>query len=284
MKSKTVLSFAPLILITTLSVYWWFVIVISTTSDKVFSVHFLDVGQGDAIFLETPGGHQVLVDGGRGGKVVSELDSIMPSYDKEIDVVIATHADADHIGGLNAVFDRYFVRYFIDALPEADTRTYTTFQKKVVKEGSSHTRVNSPMRFYFDGVRFSILFPSEVQKNRNDASIILLAEYGGAEVLLTGDASKSVEISLVEKWGDLIANIDVLKAGHHGSKTSSSDLFLELVNPKFVVISAGEGNSHGHPHEEVITAIKRQGSEIYETKDGTVTFTSLGEDFVLKTK
>ena len=189
------------------------------------TVAFLDVGQGDAIYVEAPNGNQILIDGGPDKKVVSELGNIMPFGDKNIDVVLATHPDADHIGGLPYVFDSYKIGSFIDNGAPSDTQTSKTLQKKVEEEKSLQVKASRGMKIILDekdNVVFSVLAPyqdTKSLKDTNEGSIVLELSYGSSTFMFTGDAPQDVENYLVEHDGSYLKS-DVLKVGHHGSRTS----------------------------------------------------------------
>jgi len=243
-------------------------------------VYFLDVGQGDAIFVETPGKRQLLIDGGRNKKVVSLLGRIMPFGDKSIDVVIATHPDADHIGGLPEVFNRYDVSMFMEAGVESDN----TLDDELHQQASSTLARRGQVINFGDGARLIILFPNQDVSNweTNDASIVAKLEYGESSFLFTGDSpirSENIMLNLNKE----ILDVDVFKAGHHGSRTSTSLTFAETVSPEYAIISAGLDNTYGHPHQEVLNILSRVGTKILNTAEsGTIKFETDGKTLHLK--
>ena len=224
-----------LLLITTFSftiTYVWFAVVYPNLAAQPFAVHFLNVGQGDATLITTPRGRTILIDGGRGPAVMEQLGTVLPPYENDIDVVIATHPDADHIGGFIPVLEQYNVRYIIQNNTTAETSVYTILQERIQAEGATVHTMDTPVTFTLDDVVFSLLWPSEENiTNTNASSIVLTAIYKEAEVLLTGDAPRVVEERLVEIFPDLLTDIDVLKAGHHGSRTSTSQTLNRKDNP-----------------------------------------------------
>ena len=254
------------------------------TKQNVLTVAFLNIGQGDSIFIETPNGTQVLIDGGPDKKVLRELNKVMPFYDRSIDMVIATHPDKDHIGGLPDVFKRFHVTTFLEPGVSSDTGTYRALMQSAANEGAHHIVVNRRMSFALDNnVHLQILFPDRDASGleNNMASIVTRLVFGENEFLLTGDSPHAIEKYLVSLFGDALHS-DVLKAGHHGSRTSSSDMFIEYVDPDYAIISAGAHNSYGHPHTEVIDALLSHGATIMETKNGTIIFKSDGKHLRLK--
>lgn len=245
------------------------------------TVSFLDVGQGDAILIEGPTGIEMLIDGGRDREVLRALPRLMGPLDRSIDVVVATHPDADHIGGLPAVLKRYAVRHFYDPGKEGESSIAESLEVSVDAEpGIVEGVLRSGMRIHLGGGAYAdILHPEEnvaQLRETNDASIVMRLVYGETEFMLTGDAPSWAEDRIVNRYGDTLKS-DVLKAGHHGSKTSTGPLFLAAVDPEFVIVSAGKDNSYGHPHEEVVTRVLASGAAILSTFDvGTITFVSDG--------
>ncbi|MCR4330589.1 MAG: MBL fold metallo-hydrolase [Patescibacteria group bacterium] len=233
----------------------------------VLTVAFLDIGQGDAVFIEAPNGNQVLLDGGPNKRVLRELASLMPFYDRSIDVVIASHPDKDHVGGLPAVLARYDVRIAIDPGVEHDTSVYQEFERLVEEEDIERIRARRGQIIWLDqSVYLEILFPDRdpVGWDTNDASIVARLVYGDTSFMLTGDSPQKMEQYLVGLDGEALAS-DVLKLGHHGSKTSTSELFLGFVSPLYAIISAGKNNQYGHPHQEVLELVERFRIPIFAT-------------------
>ncbi len=251
------------------------------------TVSFLDVGQGDAILIEGPTGIEMLIDGGKDRSVLRELPRLMGPLDRSIDIVVATHPDADHIGGLPGVFDRYRVTRFFEPGREGDTSLYESLEVSVDRElGIQKGVLRNGMRIHLGGGAYAdILHPEDnvaQLRETNDASIVMRVVYGDTEFMLTGDASAWVEDRIVARYGGVIAS-DVLKAGHHGSKTSTSPTFLAAVDPSIVVVSAGRDNSYGHPHEDVVARIRESGAMLVSTIEfGTITFVSDGKAVVQK--
>lgn len=259
-------------------VWWW--PVSSTATEPILQVHFLDVGQGDAILVESPSGQQLLVDGGPGPVVLSQLAREMGWLDRSLDVVVASHLDADHIAGLVDVLARYQVRQIVTHEQDIETAVGEAFQRSVANEGAEVVMVRAGQRLDLGaGVVVEVLSPLVHTEGveRNASSFVLQVRYGETEFLLTGDAPKSIEEYLVLTQGENLAS-EVLKVGHHGSRTSTSELFVATVAPQFAVISAGADNRYGHPHVEVTDVLFNQGVETFKTATaGTVSFKSDGE-------
>lgn len=255
--------------------------VLAQEDSGVLTVAFLDVGQGDAIFIEAPNGNQMLIDGGPNASVLRQLSEIMPFHDRAIDIVLATHPDKDHVAGLIDVFERYDVGRYIDPGVSHDSGTYETLLRSVEAEGAPYVHARRGMRIILDaerGVYADVLFPDRDVTNieTNTGSIIMRLVYGESEFMLTGDAPHSIERHVVALDGAKLKS-DVLKAGHHGSRTSSATEFVALVDPDIAVISAGRNNSYGHPHQEVLDTLARFDVEVFSTtEEGTIIFTSDG--------
>ncbi len=254
--------------------------VLAKRNAGTLAISFLDVGQGDSIFIQSPSGVQVLIDGGPDRSVLRELGQIMPWWDRTIDVVIATHPDADHVSGLVDVLERYRVSYMLEPGVQHDTPQAESMLESVANEDAvyMHARRGQVIDLG-DGVRLEILFPDRDVGGleTNTASIVAKLVYGDTSFLLTGDSPDSIERYLVQRDGAALKS-NVLKAGHHGSKTSSSLLFVGFISPEYAVFSRGCDNTYGHPHEEVRTIFERLKIKTLDTcLDGRVTFVSDGE-------
>jgi competence protein ComEC len=211
------------------------------------TVSFLNVGQGDAIFIQSPTGVQMLIDGGPDSSVLRELGNQMPFWDRTIDVVMETHPDKDHIAGLSDVFDRYDVKTFIEPGIQNDTSPTVSLMKAVQAEKPANVLARRGMRLLLGGGAYAdILFPDrDVSKiETNTGSIVMRVVYGDTSFLLNGDSPQVIEKYLVA-LGPNSLDSDVLKAGHHGSKTSSSEAFVKAVSPTYAVFSRGCDNSYG---------------------------------------
>jgi competence protein ComEC len=251
---------------------------------RALTVAFLDVGQGDAIYIESPTGRQVLIDGGANRGVLAELSRVMPPFDRSLDVVIATHPDKDHIGGLPYVLERYRVENILDTGLAGDTDTFAFYAERLRQEAQTGVLYREVRRGDVIGLGagayLRILFPDRDMASTtdaNNASIVAQLVYGETEVLLTGDAPKSVEEYLILLDGGTLSS-DILKASHHGSKTSSAEGFVAAVRPLYAIVSAGCDNSYGHPHQEVIATLTNASSTTLSTcEHGTIVFKSDGK-------
>jgi competence protein ComEC len=251
----------------------------------VLTVAFLDVGQGDAIYIEAPNGNQILIDGGPGTKTLRSLGKVMPFYDRSLDLVVATHPDQDHIGGLPAVLERMNILGVMTGDNPVDTGAYAVFEKIIDAKNIVRVFAHRGEKVILDeGVTLEILFPdrSTAGWETNTGSIVALLAYGEDKFLLTGDSPSSIEHYLVGKDGShLQANI--LKLGHHGSLTSSSREFLSVVDPEYAVVSAGKDNKYGHPSKDVVSLLGELKIPILSTIDkGTIIFETKGSGITVK--
>ena len=289
-------------------------------SSGKLSINFLDVGQGDAALVVFPGGSTMLIDGGgeihigaqpsRAPEAASTVDD--ESEDQEpdfrdsgltigeavvsrflwsrglrrIDYTLATHAHSDHIGGIRDVMENFGVGELIVGHAPPRDREYRRLERSASGHGVAVGTVASGERFELDGVQIDVLWPKpaagpEVTSGNND-SVVLRIVYGSTSFLMAGDLEHPGEESLVQAGVDLHA--DILKVGHHGSKTSSTDAFLDRVQPKYAVISVGERSRFGHPHAEVVQRYLARGIKLYQTgRDGTVTAETDGNTLKVKT-
>lgn len=243
------------------------------------TVTFLNIGQGDAIFIESPSGRQMLVDGGPDQSVLRELSARMHWYDKSIDVVIATHPDADHISGLVDVLQRYKVDYiFQPGIGKSTTQAESMLSSVSKEKGREVLARRGQVIDMGSGVTVEILHPDRdvSSAETNEACIVARVRYGKTSFLLTCDAPSGVEKYLVALDPQSV-KADVLKAGHHGSRTSSSELFVGTVAPTYGVFSRGCENRYGHPHTEVVSVFSKYNVKTLDTCYGRVVFTSDGD-------
>ena len=244
-----------------------------------FEIHFLDVGQGDAIALRTPRGHWVLVDAGpRSTEYDAGERRVVPFFRargvRRLEALVLTHPDADHIGGAPAVLRALRVERVIEPGVEVGKDLYLEVLDQVEGRGADWAAARSGRTLVVDGVSVQFLWPDAAAAARieeaNDASAVALVAYGSFRLLLPGDVSAEVEEALLRQYGpDLRAS--VLKAGHHGSSTSTSAEFLRVVDPELVVISAGRRNRYGHPSPDVVARVTGAGVRVARTDlEGTI--------------
>lgn len=308
-------------------------------SKDLLEVHFLNIGQGDAIYIVAPNKNSMLIDSGpQNEKVISEIQKFKSMFDRRLDVLLATHADADHIGSMKKVIEKFQYQIFAHSGLSSDTKLYADMMRMLDSKDAKKIILTAGMSIVLDeknNIRFDVLFPDfdyqieayqeciKKEKNKfensniknskkaksqkvtkdvcikylstetNLNSVVGKLSHGSTSFMLTGDAPMEVERFIIEKYknhnssGKLLQS-DVLKLGHHGSKTSTSPEFLSSVAPDFAVVSAGKDNRYGHPHKKVLDnldAYKKTSLDpafaelkfksIYRTdQDGTISFYS----------
>lgn len=255
-------------------------------SDSDVSVHFIDVGQGDSIFIKS-GDKTVLIDAGEAEYGYDVVSYLREQNVDHLDYVIATHPHSDHIGGLPAVFDQFEVKNVIapkisdDMIPT--TVTYSRFLQAVSDEGTGLTQAKPGDEYDLDGSVLRILGPvTDTYSSLNDFSVVSELINGSDTFLFMGDAGEDSEADLLN--AGMVPDCDVLKAGHHGSNTSSSQKFLDAVSPEYAVIMCGIDNKYNHPGQYTMKRLAALTQNIYRTDaQGTIVIESDGSDYNIKT-
>lgn len=275
---------------------WLLAVVIFSSSFLVYSefvnkhklkIIFLDVGQGDATLIITPLGRQVLIDAGKYTDISKKIALYMPISDRSIDMFIATHPDIDHIAGFNTLLDEYRVQYFIHSGLLAGAPIYRKIAQKINdKNIMTHAAIAGEKIFIEKDIYLEILSPYKNKKieDPNDYSIVLRLVHKNKAILLMGDASMMVEKDLIQFYGKKI-NSEILKVGHHGSKTSTASRFVKVVAPEYGIISAGCGNTFGHPHASVLRSLdEHQVEDLQTCERGDIIFEFKDKNWVLQNK
>ena len=242
-------------------------------------VHFIDVGQADCILLES-GGQFILIDGGNKADSSLVVSYLQKQGVQELEAVICTHAHEDHVGGLPGVLAVYLTKAVY-----APTKTYASnifddFAHYVDQQRLEITIPSPGHSFRFGDATATVLGPVKNYAETNDTSIVLRVDFGTTSFLFTGDMETTAEGDMLDYWGETYDwRMDVLKVGHHGSETSTGYRLLRETLPKYGVISVGEGNSYGHPHEAPLSRLEQAEVALYRTdKLGTIIATSDGKD------
>ncbi len=233
-------------------------------------VNFLDVGQGDAILINYQEQYQILIDSGVGSKkILSELSKTMPAQDRFIEIVIATHYDKDHIGGMEAVLGNFKVGLFLDNGQVSETDIATTLIDLLKNKEINQQAIKEDSRIEFgEDLVLNFFNPDGENWNGNENSVVARLDFGENSFLFTGDAGFKAEKDLLQDGHNL--DVDWLKVGHHGSKNSSGADFLEKISPEKAIISVGK-NSYGHPTKETLDRLELVGAEIFSTLEkGTI--------------
>ena len=245
------------------------------------TVAVLDVGQGDAIFIESPTGTQLLVDGGPPRKVIGKLSKLMSPLDRRIDAIVITNPDQDHIGGFTDILKKYKVDQVFEPGTANDSTTYKNLQLEIENKNIQNILAKSGMRLDIGGGAYiDILFPDRDVSDwsTNDGSIVARLTYGETSVMLTGDSTAKTEEFLLKGVSASVVDSDILKVGHHGSRTSTTEEFVKAVSPEYALISLGSDNKYGHPHKDTLQTLAELGVKVFRTDlDGSIIMKSNGE-------
>ncbi|MEN2768541.1 MBL fold metallo-hydrolase [Ornithinibacillus xuwenensis] len=245
------------------------------------SVHYIDVGQADATLLQY-GEHAILFDTGdwRGNEVVEYLRAQGIS---NLDLVIGSHPDADHIGQLEDVMHSFTVSEVWLSGNESTSETFQGALEAILNSDATYHEPRTGEEFAIGPMELTVLYPKSITGEANEESISVLFSYGETDFLFTGDADKNGEKQMLNFGIDIDA--DIIQLGHHGSNTSSDESFIREVSPEIAIYSAGKDNSYGHPHTEVISLMENLGITLYGTDvHGTIIVTTDGSDYSVKTK
>jgi beta-lactamase superfamily II metal-dependent hydrolase len=250
----------------------------------ILIAHFVDIGHGDSCLIQTPGGSNILIDGG-----FSDVGQFLVSYlkragVKKLAMVIASHPHSDHIGGLPEILKEFDVETVLDSGKVHPTTSYRSFMEAVkASQETTYTLARAGQVYKVGGVTLNILSPRDpLPRDVNDCSIVCRLVYGDVSIMFTGDAGEDMERKIVQHGGVLKST--ALKVPHHGSKTSSSSPFLRAVNPAIAVISCREKERRGTGAPHAVHKLKTRRSDIYRTdQDGTILFESDGKTYIIKT-
>src|SRR5690554_2656060 len=253
------------------------------SSAENLQIHYIDVGQGDSILIQIPGPHSMLIDAGEqtsGSDVVSYIQN--QNIDK-LDIVIGTHPHADHIGGLISVLEEIKVEKVIDSGRVHTSKTYENYLTLIDQKNIQFELGRAGQTFKLGDAQFQILHPDHVNYDLNNCSVVILMQYEDVKFLFTGDAEEAAETSILSSFDNI--NAQILKVGHHGSRTSTTSSFLSAITPKIAIIMCGENNRYGHPHNETISKIKQENIKIYRTDiHGNIIIDTNGKNYEIKTE
>jgi competence protein ComEC len=254
---------------------------ITTPTPGELKVHFIDVGQGDSILIDLRE-TEVLIDGGeKSPGVVPYLEDYV---DGPLEVMVATHPHADHIGGLIAVLDAFQVEQVWHNGDTSTSKTFDEFMSAVQSEGAEVHTGRRGYNITAGELTLEILNPASLSGTTNNNSIVASLSYGNVDFLFTGDAEQEAEADMLAASDITVPEVEILKVGHHGSRTASSKDFLAATGPEVAIYMAGEGNSYGHPHQETIDSLTQIGAIIYGTDvNGSIVVTTDGEGYTVQT-
>lgn len=272
------------VLLLTLIVVFWALIPqfkAILSGENGFLIRFYAVGQGDAILIQE-GNSQILIDGGPNDDILSYLGRDLLPWDREIELIVATHPQADHITGLIGVLERYKVEKVLYYQSAYDTKTYERFLEAVKNEGAQVLSASAGGQIQVGELLLQIMWPTAnfKAKNVNDESIVAVLDYKNFEVLLLGDAEQRVQKQLF-----INVDIEVVKMAHHGSWNGTYEPLLRAIAPDLAIISVGANNQYGHPHNQTLGLLAKIGLPLLRTDlDGTIVVKSDGYDFWYSTE
>ena len=239
------------------------------------AVHYIDVGQGDATLI-TCGGSSMLIDAGNNNMGTTVQYYLSKQRITKLNYVVGTHPDADHIGGAPVIIGKFEIDKVFVSNYEKDNKTYQKLIQALDDKRLKYTTPKVGAQYTLGTATITILAPGKEYDDPNDASVALLVQNGNHKFLFTGDAGEEAEQDILDSG--MTVSADVYHVGHHGSKTSTSEDFLEAVNPTYAVISCAEGNEYGHPHAQTLNALRADGVKVYRTDEaGTIIASSDGK-------
>lgn len=243
---------------------------------SLMQVHFIDVGQGDATLI-TCGGESMLIDAGDNSKGTTVQLYLKKQGVKELKYLVLTHPDADHIGGADVIVTKFDIKNVFMSDFTKDNKTYNELISALDNKNLKWTTPNVGNTYSLGSAEFTIIAPNTSYDEPNNASIGLVLKNGENAFLFTGDAEEEAEYDILANGLDI--DCDVYKAGHHGSKTANSEVFLEAATPEYVVVSCEEGNSYGHPHAGPMNRFRSMGMKLFRTDEqGSIVATSDGTE------
>lgn len=255
--------------------------------NQKFEIAFINVGQGNATIIKTENNKKIIIDSGNEMLALKNISSYVGFFGRKFDMSFITHYDIDHAGLFPFFLDNFKMNTFFESKVYNDNFLRNEIIKKVKQKSGTFSFLSAGDKIFVDvNTNIEVLFPDDFffdnSLDENESSLVLKINYKNQSVLITGDLPKKFEKYLVKKYGDKL-KADVLVAGHHGSATSSSEEFLEVVNPKYIVISVGKDNSYNLPNKDVIERMKKLNIPILRTDEiGNVIFNFKDNELILK--
>jgi competence protein ComEC len=248
--------------------------------DKLLHVVFCDVGQGDGIYIRTPEGSDIVIDGGPDNSILLCLRENMPFWDRTIELVILTHPDADHYTGLVSVEEHYRIKSFATSFTPKETPGYQVLADELLAQGAVQRFICQGDKFSFeDGLHLSIVWPRSCtigSTDKNDNSVVTLLEYKDLQILMTGDAEEHIG----DFYQSIVGDIDILKVPHHGSKDGVDGEYLEAIKPEVAILSVGAKNRYKHPSTDILNILEAHNIRILRTdKSGDIKVKSDGDTY-----
>ncbi|MEA4924214.1 MAG: ComEC/Rec2 family competence protein [Syntrophomonadaceae bacterium] len=245
---------------------------------KVLKVHFIDVGQGDAILIQTPSGQNMLIDAGENDQGNTVVNYLTAQGVKDLAVVVGTHPHSDHIGGLDTVINHFPIGNLYMPQATHTTKTFLDVLTAIKNKGLSISTAKAGVVLPLNGVNCRFVAPlKDTYEDLNNYSAVIRLEYGSQSFLFCGDAETESETQMLSSGAQL--KCTAIKIGHHGSNTSTGSKFLKAARPQWAVIMVGKDNSYGHPHAQTLSRLSQAGATVYRTDlSGTIVFSTDGND------
>jgi competence protein ComEC len=240
------------------------------SSHRGLTLAMLDVGQGDGIFIESPTGTQIMFDAGSARKILGSLARVLSPFDRNIDAIVITNPDADHIGGFSDILKNYQVGGVFEPGTLNSSKIFQSLKEEINKQKIPNILAKRGMRLDLGGGAFiDILFPDRdvATWSTNDGSVVARLSYGDLSILLTGDSTTKTEKIILGENSPEQLHSSILKVGHHGSRSSTSPEFLKAVSPEHAFISVGKNSQYGHPHPEILSRLSDFGAKIFRTDE-----------------
>lgn len=253
---------------------------VQATTDTNLRVHFIDVGQGDSILVQFPDGKNMLVDAGKNGSANAIVNYLKKAGVNRIDYLVGTHPHEDHVGSMDTVIKSFQIGEIFMPRATNNTKTFRDVLQAIKDKGLKVTTAKAGVNIIkADNLTADIIAPHKTEyESLNNHSAVIKITYGKISFLLTGDAEEQSEFEMLASSA-VRPQADVLKVGHHGSKSSTSSGFLNAVNPKYAVISLGAGNDYGHPHKVTMDRLSKAGVQVLRTDEkGTIVFSTDGKE------
>ena len=253
-----------------------------SADNQELQIHFFDIGQGDGILIRTPSQQNIVIDGGPDNSFITKLGQALPFYDQKIDLMVLTHPHDDHIFGLVEVLKRYKVKQVLYSGVLHTTDAYLEWLNQILEKEIQLKIAMAGQQFVFDEAELKVIYPIFSQKNQkvknlNNSSVVVQLIFNEVKVLFTGDLEKEFEEEILQLTNFNLES-QVIKLGHHGSDTSSSEEFVKAIDPEYAVIQVGQDNKFGHPSLRVLKRMERLGVNIYRTDiDGDIIIATDGE-------
>ena len=227
-------------------------------------VHFIDVGQGDATLIKADG-HAMLIDSGENDKGTAVQLYLKKQGVEKLDYLILTHTDSDHIGGADVMITKFDIGQIFLSDFKKDNKTYRELMDSIKYRHMTFSTPEVGAEYELGGATFTIIAPNDTYEDANNSSLALILDYGENSFLFSGDCEEEAEQDILENG--LSVDVDVYQVGHHGSKSSSTEQFLDAMSPEYAVISCAEGNSYGHPHARTLNNLRKRNIKVFRTDE-----------------